>query len=260
VTAPLPLSLCVSTRDAGDVLEGCLESCAGWVAEIVVVDMCSQDETRAIAQRFGARTVDVPVDRFAEPGRQRGIEAGTQPWMLVLDADERASNGLRQLCEQTVKRDDVDGVWLCRLNHWFGRPVHHGAFWPDRKLRLFRPSRTRWPPELHTEPEVVGRTEEAPTDPRAAILHFTHASVHGWLRSADVYTDVEADRLVAEGAGWVRRLLVHPAGRFVEGYIARQGFRDGVLGLVVAVLSLVYELLVAVKLWERTHPPRAPGR
>jgi glycosyltransferase involved in cell wall biosynthesis len=254
VSERLPLTLCVSTRNAAAMLEGCLESCAGWVSEIVIVDMASEDATREIAARFGARIVDAPVDRFAEPARQLGIDAGTQPWMLVLDADERAPEGVRRLCERAVARDDLDGLWLPRLNHWFGRPIRHGAFWPDRKLRLFRPGKARWPPFLHTEPVVSGRVERAPADHETAIIHHTHASVKAWLRSADVYTDIEADRLAGEGERLgPKRLVGYPVGRFVEGYVVRGGFRDGSTGLAIALLSLVYELLVAVKLWERTR-------
>ncbi len=76
-------------RDEAALLAGCLESVAGVVDEIVLVDTGSHDETRDIARRAGAQVLDQPwADDFSAP-RNRAIAAATGDWILQLDADER---------------------------------------------------------------------------------------------------------------------------------------------------------------------------
>jgi hypothetical protein len=248
----LPVTLKVSTRNAAPMLEGCLESVRDWVSEIVVVDMESTDDTVAIAERHGAKVIRTANAGFAEPGRQLGIDAATQPWMLVLDADERATPGLRDLVARTVTRDDVDGIELPRENLIFGHPMRNAELWPDYQLRLFRPQKTHWPPEIHTGPTVDGRTERAPADPAAAISHLTFSSVSEWLERAERYTTIEAERRAGARSSALR-IVGRPVAKFVQSYIVGRGFRDGLPGLAAAVLAAVYEALSELKLWERSR-------
>src|ERR1700722_9135977 len=117
---PLDVTLCVSTRNAAADLPACIESVRDWVAENVVVDMESSDDTVEIARSYGATVVEVPAAGWAEPGRQAGIEAASRSWMIVLDADERAAEGVRDLAAHYGAQEDVAGVWLPRQNFMFG--------------------------------------------------------------------------------------------------------------------------------------------
>jgi glycosyltransferase involved in cell wall biosynthesis len=248
----LPATLCISTRNAAGQLSECIESCADWISEIVVVDMESEDDTVAIARRHGARVIEVPNAGFAEPGRQQGIDAATQPWVLVLDADERAAPGLRELVRGYAHRADVAGVYLPRQNYIFGRWIRHSGYWPDHKLRLFRPEVTEWPPFVHTQAHVNGPTERAAASPTSAIVHHNYASVREWVDRNNGYTDFEVERYTALGRkASLIRLLLGPPARFANVYIRHQGFRDGLAGLVIAFLMCFYAVMVEVKLWEK---------
>jgi glycosyltransferase involved in cell wall biosynthesis len=248
----LPVTLCVSVRNAARVLPDCVASCADWVSEIVVVDMESDDDTVAVARRLGARVIEVPNAGFAEPGRQHGIDAATQPWVLVLDADERAASGVHDLVGRYVEREDLAGVFLPRQNYIFGRWIRHSGYWPDHKMRLFRPEATDWPPYVHTQASIDGRTEKAPASPEVAIVHHNYATVREWVERNNGYTDLEVDRFLAIGrrASLIRLLLAPPA-RFLNTYVRHQGFRDGFRGFAIAVLMGFYGAIVELKLWER---------
>jgi glycosyltransferase involved in cell wall biosynthesis len=258
----LPVTLCVSTRNAAAVLEGCIESVRDWVSEIVVVDMDSNDATLDIARSAGATIVQVPPAGWAEPGRQAGIDAGTQPWMLVLDADERAADGLRALMAQQIERDDLAGLWLPRQNFQFGWWVPRSGIWPDWQLRLFRRERTRWSGErTHRGPSVDGTIEYAPARVENAIVHHSYANLHEWMAGANHYTDLEADRMVAAGQRpTLLRLLAVPAARFAEGYISKRGYRGGRYGLAAALMAFCYWLIAELKVWERGLADRPPAR
>lgn len=48
-------------------------------------------------------------------------------------------------------------------------------------------------------------------------------------------------------------LLFNPPATFIKMYLIKQGFRDGLHGLVLAILYSYYTLLKYIKLWEATE-------
>jgi glycosyltransferase involved in cell wall biosynthesis len=253
----LPITLCISTRNAGEHLVGCIESVRAWVSEITVIDMESSDETLEIARSFGATIVEVRAAGWAEPGRQAGLDAATQPWILVLDADERGGPELQAVAASYVDRDDVAGVWLPRQNFQFGWWVPGAGIWPDWQLRLFRRDRTAWPAVwTHAGPVVAGSCEHAPKRTENAIVHYSYPSIADWIGAVNRYTDHEANRLDGmRRKASVTRLFAVPLLRFGDLYIRRRGYRGGRYGLTVALLSFCYWVLAELKLWERTLDP-----
>jgi Glycosyl transferase family 2 len=256
----LPVTLCVSTRNAAPLLAGCIDSVRGWVSEIVVVDMESSDSTLEVARSYGATIVQAPAAGWAEPGRQSGIDAATQPWILVLDADERAAAGLRSLAAEYVGRDELAGVRLPRQNFQLGWWVPGSGIWPDWQLRLFRGARTTWPGlRTHEGPTVDGKVERAPALAENAIVHHSFASVGDWLRSANHYTDLEAERLAGAGRrASLPRLIAVPLARFIQSFAVARGYRGRRYGLAMALMSACYWLVAELKVWERQLATEQP--
>jgi tetratricopeptide (TPR) repeat protein len=89
----LRLSLCMIVKDEEELLPGCLESVAGAVDEIVVVDTGSRDRTVEIAESFGAHVLQVPWNGSFAEARNAGLDAASGDWVLYLDADERLLHG-----------------------------------------------------------------------------------------------------------------------------------------------------------------------
>lgn len=214
--------------------------------------MESEDDTLEVARSYGARTISAPNAGFAEPARQQAIDAASQPWLLVLDADERAAPALRGLAARTIERDELVGLSLPRQNYIFGRWIRHSGYWPDYQMRLFRRDAANWPPFVHTQVEIDGPVGRGPAKPETAIVHEHYTSVREWLQRNNGYTDLEVDRYLSIGRrpSVVRTLLMPPA-RFFDVYVRNQGFRDGRHGLAIALLMACYAVMVELKLWER---------
>ena len=72
------------------------------------------------------------------------------------------------------------------------------------------------------------------------------------MRKVDRYTDIEARQAYANG----RRVdgplpLLTDAARYLwRQYIRDRGYRDGTMGLAVALTRTYYRVLTAAKLWE----------
>jgi glycosyltransferase involved in cell wall biosynthesis len=258
----LPVTLCVSTRNAAPLLQDCFDSVRGWVREIVVVDMESSDATLDIARAYGATIVQVPAAGWAEPGRQSGIDAATQPWILVLDADERAAPGIAELARRYVDRDDIAGVELPRQNFQFGWWVPKAGIWPDWQLRLFQRERTTWAgTRTHVGPQVDGRVEKAPAEKDNAIVHHSFATISAWMAGANRYTDLEAQRMAEAGRkASLARLFGVPLARFSQDYFHKRGYKGGRYGLAVALMSFCYWLMAELKLWEKGLAESPPTR
>ena len=82
------VSLAVIARNEEAVIGRCLESAKQVVDELIVVDTGSQDRTRELASKAGAKVIECPwVDDFSA-ARNASLDACAGEWILVLDADE----------------------------------------------------------------------------------------------------------------------------------------------------------------------------
>ncbi len=78
-------------RDEERFLPGCLDSLAGKVDEVVIVDTGSQDRTVEVATKSGSRVFHhLWEDDFAK-ARNIALDAASSSWILYIDADERLS-------------------------------------------------------------------------------------------------------------------------------------------------------------------------
>ncbi|HWH71104.1 MAG TPA: glycosyltransferase family 2 protein [Candidatus Sulfotelmatobacter sp.] len=88
------LSLALIVKNEARCLARCLRSVQSVVDEIVVVDTGSTDDTIRIAREFQAKTSHFAwVDDFSA-ARNHALAQTTGEWILVLDADEYASEAL----------------------------------------------------------------------------------------------------------------------------------------------------------------------
>ncbi len=83
------LSLSMIVRNEAGRLGRCLESVAGFVDEMVVVDTGSSDDTVAVARAHGARVEQIPWPGDFGPARNQALGWVRGTWVLVLDADEQ---------------------------------------------------------------------------------------------------------------------------------------------------------------------------
>jgi glycosyltransferase involved in cell wall biosynthesis len=135
-TSPPAVGLAMMVQNEEARIADCLQSVAGWVAEIVVVDGGSTDRTMDIAAGFGARIIERPFDGDYATQRNVGLQALTTPWNLVLDADERLSADLRPILDHVSSSGHADGAHIHFLNLLEGEAKPW--FWPDRHLRFFK--------------------------------------------------------------------------------------------------------------------------
>ena len=234
-----------------------------WCDEVIVVDQHSEDETASIAERMGATVYQ--HDRtggIADPARRFAVSRASGDWVFILDADEMVPPTLAaQLRELADSDPAIDVVMVPRANVILGRWIRHGNNWPSRHARFFRPGSLLMTDRIHRsiEPAPGTRRHKLAADPGLAIWHFPGGNLSDLVRKVDRYTDIEARQAYARG-----RRVDHPIQLFPEAirffwrqYLRGRGYRDGTMGLAVAITRTYYRVLTAAKLWEL---PRSKAR
>jgi glycosyltransferase involved in cell wall biosynthesis len=248
------LSVAIITLDEETNIGPCLES-VKWADEVVVCDSGSRDRTMEIAAGYGARTFQDDWLGFAAH-KNLAVSRCSQPWILVLDADERVPPPLREEIEGILRSDAAgDGYSLGRKNFFLGAWIRHGGWSPDRSVRLFRRGQGRFRPRaVHEVVKVSGRIDAL----QHPLEHYTYALISDFLRRMERYAALAAGELFATGHRCgVVDLTLRPAWTFLRMYLVGRGFLDGWRGLLLAGLYASYTFAKYAQLWERQRGPAA---
>ena len=242
-----PLSVAIITLNAAAQLEACLRS-VHFADEIVVVDSGSTDGTQELAERCGARVIAQPWLGFG-PQKQFAVEAAQHDWVLCLDADERVSPELQAAIESTLQQPATGAYRFARCNRFLGRYLKYGEGYPDWSLRLFDRRQARWSDDaVHEKVVSQASVGTLPGD----LLHDSAETLAAYLTKQNRYTSLAADMAWQAGKrASFGRLAFSPIVRFVKFYLLRQGFRDGLPGLIHIAIGCMNSFLKYAKMLER---------
>jgi len=244
------LSVIVITRNEAKNIRECLES-VRWADEIIVVDARSSDATVEICRGFTERIFVRDWPGFAAQ-KQFALDQASCEWVLSIDADERVTPALQQ--EIRAVLGDIahqhDGYYMPRLSYFLGKKITHSGWYPGYQLRLFKRDLTKVSTSrVHEGFLVAGSVGYLQSD----LLHFTHPSVEESLDRMNRYSSLEAlDRFERKKTKRVRwyDFIVHPFSAFARQFFVHQGFRDGVQGFILALISGTVKMALYMKLWE----------
>ncbi len=258
--ASLPLSAVLITYNTGEQLAACLRSLA-FADEIVVVDAGSDDATRDVARRHGARVVEESWRGFG-PQKRFAVSLARNDWVLCVDADEEVSPSLASAIATVLASPRHIAYRMARSNRFMGRYLGHGEGFPDWSLRLFDRRHAQWSDDaVHEKVVATGSVGRLPE--RTVLMHHSAESLALYLDKQNRYTSLQADGLFRAGErANVWRLLLSPALRFMKFYFVRLGFLDGLPGLVHIAIGCFnsfakYAKLRALQIQAATDPSRS---
>lgn len=243
----IPVSLCVITLNEAHNIERCLRS-VPFASDVVVLDSGSTDATRSLAERLGARVFNESWRGFG-PQKHRAVELALNDWVLCLDADESLSPEAQSEIHHLFQSQGLqrDGYKIPRRSFHFGRWLGHGGWYPDEQTRLFARSKMQWSP-VGIHESVQGSNLGCL---KGDLLHFPFENLADQVNTNNRYSTLGAESLHKSGkkVHWWH-LLIKPAVKFIELYLFKQGFRDGIAGYVIAIGGAYSLFLKYAKLWE----------
>ncbi|WP_411833862.1 glycosyltransferase family 2 protein [Pseudoxanthomonas mexicana] len=219
----LPISGVVISRNEADRIGRCLASMKPLCREMLVLDCGSDDGTVAVARAHGARVEHQDWLGFAAQ-KNEAIARATQPWLLLLDADEWLAEGAGQRIRELFASGRVEqaDVWRLRRENWFlGRKLHGH----ECAERLVRPDLRYLPMRVHEKPDLRGRRV---ADCDAVIEHDTARSLATHRAKNDHYAQLWAEQRHEQGlrasalSPWL-----HAAAYWLKQYLLRCAWRDG---------------------------------
>lgn len=245
MTATVPVSVVIAARNEARDIVACIDS-VRWASEVIVVENDSVDGTLEAARTAGAVVFRHP---FSTIGAQRNaaITRAAADWVLVVDADERGTPALGEAVRTAIARPDAPDAYRARRRNFFlGREIAHGGWERDMPVRLFRRTLRYDTRPVHEHVIVrgpVGLLEEP-------LLHTPYATLDEYFEKLLRYSRWWAEQNLATGrrAG-VADLTLRPVARFLTMLIVKGGWRDGVHGVVIAVLGAVSVAAKYAQLW-----------
>lgn len=260
------ISILVLTKNEEKDLPGCLESVA-WSDDIHVYDSYSTDRTVKIAESCGAKVAQRVFDGYSSQRNAALMSDFKYPWVLILDADERVPEGLKNEMLGYVANAPAQ-ISACRMRRrdfFMGTWLRHAQISPYY-IRLVRLGRVHYEREIN---EVL-KVEGAVHDLSEPFDHYPFSKgVSHWLAKHNVYSSMEAELIVNSGVknfsisaaffnrdfnerrvhqkALFYRLPFRPLIKWLYMVLYRRSFLDGRAGMTYASLQAFYEYMIVLK-------------
>jgi glycosyltransferase involved in cell wall biosynthesis len=215
----------------------------------MIVDDGSTDRTRDIAGKF---TDKIFSRRMENEGKHRNwaYSQASNSWVLSLDADERVTPELASEISDLMKAGPVYKAYtIPRRNHIGSYWLRYGGEYPAAQTRLFKKGEFLYEEaEVHPRALMEGDCGHLKGD----MIHYSHDDISDYVRSLNGHTTLEAKKWYLSGR---KMSLFHAVWRgldrcFYRRLFRKQGYKDGVYGLTVAVFSGLYQIVSYAKFRE----------
>ena len=248
------VSLVMIAKNESRHLEACLKTVHDLVDEIIILDSGSTDNTREIAEKYGAKWyVNTDWQGFGKQ-RQWSQSYATSDYVLVMDPDERLDQNLREsianVLQQPLQRDKVFSV--ARVNYFCGVEVQKRYWYTDKLARLYsREDFSYSALEVH---ESIDQKNVPSVRLKGYLPHLTNDDLHHFLFKNIRYShDWASDKFKNGKKVNLFALLFRSFFSFIREYIIRADFAGGAYGFILAFASMGYTLDKYLMLWEKNN-------
>jgi glycosyltransferase involved in cell wall biosynthesis len=245
----IKISALIIAKNEEKNIEDCLKS-VSWCDEIILVDSKSTDRTVEIAKKYTGKIIVHDWQGYAF-ARELSLQNALGNWIISLDADERVSPELKNEIQQLLNQENLKNGYLIPRRNYFLDKVIKTCFWyPDYQMRLFkRESASVSQREVHEGFIVKGEHGELKND----SIHFTHQDLYSTFEKINKYSSLEITEFVNAKPVRKRDLIIHPVAAFLNHFISRKGYKDGMHGMMVSIIHAMTNMMRYMKLWEKQN-------
>lgn len=252
------ISVVINTLNEEINLPDCIRSVAGIADEIVVCDMYSDDRTVEIATSLGARVITHQKTGYVEPARKFAITAAMHEWVLVLDADERCTQPIKEKLLEVSKTGNYDLVKFGILYNYFGKYIRHGGFYNINFPRFFRKT---YYLETYNDSETLSHNNFRSMEKGDGcilqlgeeyyLVHEAYPSIEKYVvKTVGHYARLKGEEAVSSGRKFsLRTLLLSPIRAFIDRFFLKRGYKEGIAGFIVCFYYAVYIFSISANIW-----------
>lgn len=244
----------IIARDEARHLGACLNALAWTDEQLVVLDARTRDASALIARARGARVVVHEFTTFPAQ-RNAALDRVATPWVLFVDADERATPALagevRRVIANGAPAAPV-GYWVPRRNFIWKGWIRHGGWSPDYQLRLLKVAAAHYDEDrdVHELARLGGEAGHL----REPLIHFNYDRIDQFFLKQRAYARLEAQRLARQGTrARPHNFVLQPLRELRRRLIDQAGYRDGWRGFALAGLLAGYTALTYAELTRATR-------
>ncbi len=231
------LSVVIITYNEEKNIATCLDSVKEVADDIVVVDSFSTDKTKEICLNKGARFIEHVFEGHIQQ-KNWAITQAKYPHVLSLDADEALDETLKKSILTLKNNWQKDGYYMNRLTNYCGHWVKHCGWYPDKKLRLWDSRKGEWRGVNPHDKYELFEGDKKSGFLKGDILHYSYYSVEDHYKQVEYFTSIAAKAYYANGKkAPVYKLIVNPVAKFIDHYLLKLGFLDGMSGYRISRIS-----------------------
>lgn len=161
------ISACIMAKNEEQNIERCLSSIKDFCDEIIFVDTGSTDNTIEIAKKYTDKIYFFPWNGNFSDARNETLKYATSEWVFIVDADEEASDNLKNNIRNYLKSLDKDiiAVYIPTVNYLDFDKKHSEV---ASTARFFRNGKVKYENIVHNQPVYKGKTVKADFE----LLHY----------------------------------------------------------------------------------------
>ena len=240
------ISVTILTKNSEKHLEKVLAALKSF-NEVVIFDNGSTDNTLAIAEKFP--NVKIHKGKFEGFGKthNKASSLAKNEWILSIDSDEVVTP------EMVEEIDKLDKNQYCvysfpRHNYYNGKFIKWCGWYPDRQIKLYNRSMTRYnDADVH---ETVRSEHMRHIKLKAPLLHYSYSNVSDFIIKMQLYSDLFAAQNKGKVSSSPFKAYTHGLFAFLKSYILKRGFMGGYEGFLISCYNAHTAFYKYMKLYE----------
>ena len=226
----------IITHNEADNIGRCLESLQKVVAEILVVDSNSTDDTVAICEKQGIPVIRREWEGYAKTKNFANSKVDSD-WILSIDADEVVSIELLQSIK-TLHLERGKVYSLDRINNFCGQWIKHSGWYPDWKVRLFHKDDAYWVGNFVHE-KLKFAPNVAVVKLEGKLQHYSYNTYEEHQQRIQRYAKLAAAEMHQNGKSPnLIKTIFSAIARFFRTIVLRLGFLDGKNGWIIGFRNM----------------------
>ena len=216
---------------------------------VVVLDRCT-DGTKEIVQKFTDKIIEGSWE-IEGVRRNIALQACSGDWIFEIDADERVSP---ELATEILKvKESEPCMFVMPMANFVGkRHVKYG--WlrvigvTEKKILFYRGYKVyHEDKQIHPTGDLKGEVKEIKTP----LTHMMDDSIADLIQRFNRNTYWRGNDMIATGKInkkiSIFKELINFKFRFIKSFIIKKGYKEGGLGILIALLAAAYPLVSRLK-------------